>query len=197
MDLLTRKTELYESMTGKTSKWLKAWAKVIVIIFAVFSILDFIIGIPTIADSFKNPFSAISKILVIVNLAVLILAVVNAKKLNNIAFFTFIGTGVITILTSIISFISTIGISFDDYLSTANLVKADLNTTELQAHELVFSMIVPTAVITAVIYVILYGLHIFYMLKRKDIFYKTVEELELEAGVSDNAQYTPYINPQG
>ncbi|NLJ17019.1 MAG: hypothetical protein GX346_07795 [Clostridiales bacterium] len=205
MDLLSRKIELYETLEGKTSKWLNAWARVIVIILLVFSVLGLFTSLSAISAMFSDVFTAISFLISLVNLALLIVAVANGKKANDKAYFSFILIGALSILTSLIDLISAIvftsGISAEEFasqqveaLGTDAGIAGDFLSSFLS---MTYEIMLPSAIMTFVVTLVLWGLHILYMKKRKAIFFKTVEELEEEAGVSQGDEPQPYINPEG
>lgn len=202
MDLLSRKIELYETLEGKTSKWLNAWARVIVIILLVFSVLGLFTSLSAISAMFSDVFTAISFLISLVNLALLIVAVANGKKANDKAYFSFILIGALSILTSLIDLISAIvftsGISAEEFASQqVEALGTDAGIAGDFLSSLLSKIMLPSAIMTFVVTLVLWGLHILYMKKRKAIFFKTVEELEEEAGVSQGDEPQPYINPEG
>lgn len=195
MDLLSRKIELYETIHGKTSKYLKAWSKVLVIILLVFGGFGIISSLITASLTFGNVFLAISFVLSLVYLALIIFAIMNSKKANKNAYLSNVLIGVVNVVSSIINLIYTLSIPYEEFIKSAGLLASELTSQE----DLILkASYVSTSVFSLLVTAVLVLLHIIYMVKRKDLFLKTIEELEEQAGVtSGEEQYTPYINPEG
>lgn len=192
MDTLSRKIELYETMTGKTSKYLNAWSKVLMIILLVANALGLISSLSTLSAMAKNPLTIVSLLISVGVVVVLVLGIVNARKANKDAYISYITIGIVYIVSNIITTIYNATLSVEDLANASGLT---LTPDMLEATKAITIM---SSIVGLIIVLVLVLLHIVYMVKRKDLFLKTVEQLEEEAGVSaDEGQYAPYINPQG
>lgn len=198
MDLLSRKIELFETNTGKTSKYLKAWSKVLVIILLVFSGYGIIGSLTTASLTFGNVFLAISFVLSLVSLALIIFAIMNSRKADKNAYLSNVLIGVVYVVSPIINLIYSFSLTYEDFIASGGLVASELTSEQDLLLKASYSAIVPMSVFLLLVTAVLVLLHIIYMVKRKDLFLKSVEQLEEEADVSTGGeQYTPYINPEG
>lgn len=199
MDTLSRKIELYETINGKTSGYLKAWSKVLLIIFVILSGIGAVSSIPEMAIHLSNPLSFISYLFSLASLGFLIAGLVNSKKANKNSYISNIGYAVIYSISSLLGVLQVAFFDLTEYIPDSDLEILDEAGIGSEVVGVIQSFTVGVTIFSFVVTLVLAILHIVYMIKRKDLFLKTVEELEEQAGVSsdDDNQYVPYISPEG
>lgn len=196
MNILDRKIELFEAISGKSSKWLKAW-KVILIILMSFAGLNILFALFSV-----NIFG------VIWNGGMFTLYLMAFLKLNtceNAAYGLNLAINIIQIVSYsfsvLISLICTISFAS---IGAANIEEFIYESSAAYSSEVsqVLSMIAPILVIFFVVWLIfsailltLYIMNLIYFKNRKMIFSLSIDELAQRAGQPVQAS-APYVNPQ-